>query len=351
MQTQAACDAPATLFSVVSLQQDILSQSSAGVLIADQETFDGNSNRAFGTDFTLATSRLPGDRNLTFGGYLFGTQTAGDFDGLAGSVLLDYPNDLWRINIRQTEIQAGVNPEMGFVGRKDIRRANGEVKIAPRPRIAGIRQLFFKVKFNYLYNRQNVLQDREFEFRLLGIDTQWGDRFELNFQPRFERLDEDFETIEGVIIPSGSYSYNQWEIQLETSDSRPISSEIKLQRGDYLTGHRASMELDCRARVGSHFSLDAAYERNDIQVSEGAFTVNEFGGRVNYDISTNLALRSFVQWNNEDNEVNLNLRFSFLPSGGSTLFLVYNCLWSKDEPGWRATDQALLLKAVYLWKL
>lgn len=131
MQTQAEKGEPATLFSVVRVQQDIFSQSSVGFLIADREPFSGSPNRTFGTDFTLATSRLLGNRNLTFSSYLFGAQTPGTSGGWAGSALIDYPNDLWRVNIRHTEIQEDINPEIGFVRRKGIRQTNGEIKVGP----------------------------------------------------------------------------------------------------------------------------------------------------------------------------------------------------------------------------
>ncbi|MBI2505096.1 MAG: hypothetical protein HYW07_17905 [Candidatus Latescibacteria bacterium] len=68
-------------------------------------------------------------------------------------------------------------------------------------------------------------------------------------------------------------------------------------------------------------------------------------------ITTSLAAQAFAQWNNEDDEVNLNLRLSFLPAGGSTLFLVYNQTYSQGPSGWRDADRAVLLKSVYLLKL
>ena len=88
------------------------------------------------------------------------------------------------------------------------------------------------------------------------------------------------------------------------------------------------------------------------QVISGYSTsINELSNRINYAITTSLAARAFVQWNNEDDEVNLNLRLSFLPSGGSTFFLVYNCLWEQGKSDWRVMDRALLLKVVYLLKI
>lgn len=351
MQTRVGQGEPATLFSAVRVRQDVLSQSSVGFLLADREPFDGSPNRSFGADFTFATSRLPGNRNLTLSGYLFGTQTPGTPDGWAGSLLVDYPNDLWRVKVRHTEIQKDLNPEMGFVKRRDIRQTSGEVKAGPRPRIPGVRQLFFKVKFDYLFDRHNILQNRDFEFRLLGVDTRWGDKFELNFQPKFERLDDDFEIVRGVVIPSGKYAFNQWEIRWEMSDRRPVSPKIKFQRGAYFTGRRTAYEAEGRIKFGSHLSLNTAYNRNDIRLSEASFATHEWSSRVSYAVTTSLAARAFAQWNSEDDEINLNLRLSFLPGSGSTVFLVYNHLWGRDASGWRIADRAALLKTVYLLKL
>jgi hypothetical protein len=349
METQAGQGEPSTFFSVVRVQRDILSQSNAGLFMAYREPFDDSSNRTFGSDFTLSTSKLMGNRNLTVSGYLFGTQTPEAPGGLASSVLIDYPNDFWRINVRHTEIQGGVNPGIGYIWRKGIRQTNGEVKMGPRPELPGIRQLFFKVKFSYLYDRENVLLNRDMEFRLLGIDTQWGDKFELNYQPSFERLDEDFEIVPGVFIPSGGYKFNQWEIQWEMSDARPIAPEIKFHRGEYYNGHRTAWDVSNIIKLGSHFSFDLDYNRNDIQMNGVSFSTNELGSKISYAVTTSLTTRAFVQWNNEDDEVNLNLRLSFLPSSGSTFFLIYNSIWGHDGSNWHVTDRAVLLKWVIPW--
>ena len=173
----------------------------------------------------------------------------------------------------------------------------------------------------------------------------------MNFQPRFERFDEDFEIVGGLLIPSGSYTFNQWEIQLELSDIRPVSSKIKFFRGAYFTGNRTAWETTTTARLGSHLSVTTAFDRNDIRVDGETFVTNELSGRINYAVTTNLALRAFAQWNNEDDEVNLNLRLSFLPSNGNKLFLVYNQLWDREPLKWRTAERALLLKTVYALKI
>jgi hypothetical protein len=206
------------------------------------------------------------------------------------------------------------------------------------------------VKFDYLLDRRNVLQNRDFEFRLLGVDTQSGDKFELNFQPKFERLDSDFEIVRGVIVPSGRYAFNQWEIQWVMSDNRPVSPKVIFQRGAYYSGRHTVWNTGGRVKFSGHFSLDMAYVCNDIRLSGASFATNELSGRLNYAATPSLAARAFVQWNNESDEVNLNLRVSFLPSSGSTLFLVYNRLWKRELSAWRTADQAVLLKAVYQLK-
>ena len=51
------------------------------------------------------------------------------------------------------------------------------------------------------------------------------------------------------------------------------------------------------------------------------------------DVSTRLNTSTFLQWNSQTREINLNLRVRFIPKVGSDIYLVYNHLWDeKDDP-------------------
>ena len=76
-------------------------------------------------------------------------------------------------------------------------------------------------------------------------------------------------------------------------------------------------------RANYHLSLDASASYNDISLPVGEFTADIYGVRADYGFSTKLFLSAFVQYNAAADQVVTNVRFNFLHSPLSDLFLVY----------------------------
>src|SRR4029434_10576933 len=54
-----------------------------------------------------------------------------------------------------------------------------------------------------------------------NVVTRSGEHLEANWAPQFERLDEPFEVAEGVVIPPGSYRFDRYRVEAQSSQSRP----------------------------------------------------------------------------------------------------------------------------------
>ena len=76
-------------------------------------------------------------------------------------------------------------------------------------------------------------------------------------------------------------------------------------------------------RPNHHVSVDLSANHNDISLPEGDFTADVFGGRVDYGFSTKLFASAFVQYNAAEDQFVTNVRFNYLYSPLSDIFLVY----------------------------
>ena len=54
------------------------------------------------------------------------------------------------------------------------------------------------------------------------------------------------------------------------------------------------------------------------------FTATLITGRIEYAFNTRTSFLGFVQYNNEDQRVDFNLRFHWIPKIGDDLFIVWN---------------------------
>ena len=81
-----------------------------------------------------------------------------------------------------------------------------------------------------------------------------------------------------------------------------------------------------RYRIGEKFSSELSYNYNDfdLPVPGGDFTANLMRLRLSYSFTPKILLQLLSQYNEIDDTVSTNLRFSWLQSANTGLFLVYN---------------------------
>ena len=351
IQTARKGETPTTNYSVARVQRDFLAQSKFG-FIATQKYIPktGYSNRAFGADVNLYFTNFLGNKNLAIYSFVAGTQTPGIHkNNMAYRVLIDYPNDLIDSYAYFYAIDPEFNPEIGFIRRKGIRQGGGAFRFTPRPHRWGIRKFVFKpIDFDYTTDLSGQMESFEYELRPLGFSTVARDYFEFNLQRSFERLDEPFNIYADIVIPPGSYWFNHTEIQYQTNPGRFLSGGLFLNWGDFYTGKRTVLSTESLAKFNAHFSVSLDFTWNDIRLREGNFRTQEWGSRIRYAFSTLLDTRAFIQWNNEDQELNLNFRLHWIPNLGSHFYLVYNHLLSTENKTLQTENRTLILKLNYL---
>ena len=158
----------------------------------------------------------------------------------------------------------------------------------------------------------------------MNCQLESGDRFEFNWVPRGERLDEPFEVTDAVTIAPGGYHYTRWRLELETATKRPVSGQLTWWFGGFYDGTLHTIEAEATIRLSGSFVVELNAERNVGRLSGGEFTEDLVGGRFNINVSPDLVFSSFLQYDTESRSLGSNsrLRWTFDPLGA--LFVVYN---------------------------
>ena len=192
---------------------------------------------------------------------------------------------------------------------------------------------------------------------LLGGDFQSGDRFEVNFQRELDAPPDSFEIFTAVMVPTGRYWWNRWELQYESSRARPFSVETQVSWGGFYGGRSTEVSLSPSWHPGGHLNLGGDLTRTEARLPGGHFTALESDARLEYDFGTRTALLGFVQWNNEDQRVDFNVRFHWIPVIGDDVYVVWNSGYTTDPTGgyrfpdrraWtRPLNGAFAIKAVH----
>jgi hypothetical protein len=182
-----------------------------------------------------------------------------------------------------------------------------------------------------------------------------GDRFEFNIIPQGERLTEPFEISDNVVIDTGAYSFVRYRIEGGLASKRKLSGQYTWRFGKFYNGTLDQIQITSSWKPSPLVIVELSGERDIGRLPEGRFTTDIVGTRVRLNVSSNLQLNSYVQYDTDSRSLGTNtrLRWSFSPLG--ELFVVYNHnVRTLDrvtrEREWRFDSNQLLVKAQYAFR-
>jgi hypothetical protein len=329
--------------AVVRIKHDLLGRSYVGAMATVRSRPGVNgAERAFGVDADFPLVVRGQNLEPTF--WLAGTRVSGvPGTPVAFRIATDYPNDLFDNFVSLYRVESGFSPTLGFFRRTGVWETTGHIDFMPRPHVLGLRQLNIKfplpdwdisVPEGGSLGRIEDWQTARFEWRPLGGDFQSGDSFEANFQRELDAPPDSFEVFTGVVVPAGRYWWSRWELQLETSQARPLSVETQVSWGGFYGGRSTEISVSPSWHPGGHLNLGFDLTRTEARLPGGHFTAIEGATRLEYDFGTRTALLGFVQWNNEDQQVDFNVRFHWIPVIGDDVYVVWDSGYTTD-PGAR----------------
>ncbi|HEX6976554.1 MAG TPA: hypothetical protein VF147_19235, partial [Vicinamibacterales bacterium] len=301
-----------------------------------------------GVDFTYATSHLRGDKNFLVG--VWGI--AMDRDGLGADrtshgFKIDYPNDLWDIALTYKRIGRDFDPSIGFVPRRGVHLLSGQINNITRISRGPLQRLFHEFEPSLATD----LHGKWESYRVFMAPINWrfrsGDRFEFNANPTGERLTAPTD-IAGVTIAPGSYHWMRYRLEVGTAQKRRLYGQVTWWFGGFYDGSLDQFIWTGTWNPTSLLTLEVSGER-DIgrDLAAGDFTTTVSGVRARVNLSSDLNISSYLQYDTTSKLVGVNtrLRWTFNPAGD--LFVVYNHNVRDRLDRWQLDSNQLLVKMQY----
>lgn len=354
-----AVDVDRRNYSVLRIKRDLFTGSSVGMIAINKQGLDTH-NRAAGVDFIY---RPTGEINLrglwarTFEPSAISGSASPGNSILSNEPPMANPNALYfggnwqsslaRVNASYTDIGEDFNPEVGYVYRTGSRWFRGEARATPYLNWSVFRRLWTGPEIDFILDSDNELETRTFMWSTwLELATQgFGG---LRVSRNYENLTDDFEIREGIIIPRGRYSYNNYNLMLN-AQGQVFNGRFGFNIGDFYNGTRRGFDLRFDIRFSGRLNLEPRYEFNRVTLPEGSFDTNIFGGRVIYSFSTDLFAKLFVQWNSDRNLVTTNFLVNYIYQPGSDFYFVFNQTYGTDSISTELLDTTLVGKVTYWW--
>ena len=355
IQTQEIGARPGENFFVARYSRDIFARSKVGGMIINKEAIgDAHYNRTFAIDTSLAPHPF-----LSVTGFIAKTESP-DLanEDLMGHLMFSWLSPGFRVYSEYTDIQDNFNAEVGFVPRIGIRRSKLHVQWNPRPGKLGIRSMSPMMNLEYTTDQHNRLLTRRVH-HMVGFQFQDGSSLTFITNKEFEQLDVPFQITSDVTIPAGTYRFRSPSVRYNSDPSRRLSAGASYSPQGFFGGARRDWRTSLNFRATSRIAAQASVSRSDVDLPGGAVIADLASATFDLALSPEMTLRSVTQYNSTIDSISTSVRFNWIYSPGSDIYIAYDELRDDDflalDPALRHAGQVpwvehrqLAIKMTYL---
>lgn len=334
MQTGSKGEIPSGNYAVAVLQREIFSRSSiVGFLVNKQITQSYNDteftgyryNRVAGFEYNFATAdnRWQGKTFYHQSFYPGAGKDAAAFSGNIG-----YFSQYLKAAINQSWIGSDYIAEAGYIRRTGLYEISPSVSYLFYPsQLERIISHGPGARFNAIFDPEFNLTDRETE---LSYTIEWQNKSQLSVtvDEEFVQLGRDFDPTNtgGEKLATGDQFHWKSARTGFTSDARKLFNyALNAGIGGYYNGNRWYVNGLINYRVQPYGSIGMAMNYNNISlpVPYNSAKLILVGPTLDITFTDKVFLSTFVQYNNQIDNLNMNIRFQWRFAPVSDLFIVY----------------------------
>jgi hypothetical protein len=329
IQTDDAGTDPANNFSVMRVSRELRNRSGLGAMFVNR-TATGHLagaddwNRTWGAD-----ARLGVGESVTVAGFAARTETPGlggrDY---AYNVDAEYDDNRHLVNLQYGVTGEDFNPEVGYLAREEGYR-RFYFRVQETMRQERIRRWGFREFLPHInYTRYDYLDGLGLHSAELHIDNHWdwenGNYISTALNGTWDGLLVPFEIYPGVIVPPGEHGGLRLLLRANTDRRKWVYGRLQWDVGRFMTGDQNSPTVQVVLRDSGRFTVDTTWSYRAISLPEGRFTTNLGNAGVTYNFTPSVFVQSLIQYNDRTDRWSTNLRFHWLQTAGTGLFVVYN---------------------------
>lgn len=177
----------------------------------------------------------------------------------------------------------------------------------------------------------------------------YNGRSELAFEYNNTVLDLlfPFSFTDATPLPTKFYNFNSLNVSFRSDGRKKLSYEIGTSYGSFYNGTRSNVNLSLKYRQQPWGSFGVNLDFNDLQFPDpyGSEQILLLGPRIEIGFSRNLFWTTFLQWNTQGDNFNINSRLQWRFKPMSDVFLVYTDNYGLEL--FAPKSRALVLKVNY----
>ncbi|MBN2861969.1 MAG: carbohydrate binding family 9 domain-containing protein [Bacteroidales bacterium] len=333
MQTGKKDTIPAGNFAVAVLQRQVFSKSNISAFFINKQVtgnsgnteFHGNDyNRVAGLEYNLASrdNRLTGK---AFYHQSFYPGASTNAASAAGNISLS--TQYLKAGLVTAWVGSDYIAEVGYIRRTGYFEVSPSLTYTFFPSSSSVISHGPGLVFDVLYDPSFRMTDRQTTFEYsIGFPGRSFITFDLS--ETFVVLDHPYDptNTNGVKLPSGeSFSWQSAGLGF-ISDSRKLFTwSLEGGYGSYFNGTRWSVDGSLSYKFQPYGSISVTADYNNIVLPDPYSKARLFliGPKLDVTFTDKLFLTTFIQYNNQIENLNVNIRFQWRFAPVSDLFIVY----------------------------
>lgn len=355
LQTGTNDDIRGGNFSVAALQRKVFSRSNVSAFFVNKQvmnvqedtTFQGYKyNRVAGLEYNLASAnnRWTGK---TFYHQSFYPGADGDAAALAANLM--FSTQYLTAKLDQSWVGADYIAEVGYIRRKGYYEIKPSFQYRFFPSSSKIANHGPIAEMDMFFDPSLTQTDREIQ---LSYQIEWMNKsiVKVDVEDSYILLQHPYDPTNfgnDSLAANTSYRWNEISAVFTSDIRKPINYTLNTVYGGYYNGTRLSLNGEVFYRIQPYGSLAIVTSYNNITMP-APFKSAEFiliGPRLDLTFSDKLFFTSFVQYNNQVDNINLNLRFQWRFAPVSDLYIVYT--ENSFPTGYMVKNRGLVFKLSY----
>ena len=344
---------PEINYTVAALQRKVFSRSNFGLIMINKQDLRNENgtnfnqyNRVLGFDYNLASADNKWNAKF-FYHQSFDKEEADD--EFATAVSVNYQTIDWGIQAFAQKVGDNYNPEVGFARRSGYERGSLNIRRQFYPNASRFQRLSPIVGLDFFQNELNGTTDSELRvgFEGQGLNTS---RFNASLVRNYIYLFSDFDpTREGnQVLPEGSdHTFVNFEASYNSDTRNEFFYTARTTMGEYFNGDRFSFggNIIYRFQPYGIASIDYNYNRVRLPDPYGDADIFLIGPRFDITFSKKLFWTTFIQYNSQIDNININSRLQWRFKPVSDIFIAYTDNYFPDNL--INKNRALVIKATY----
>jgi hypothetical protein len=353
-------DLDAGNYGIITMQRRVFDRSNIGFMVVNKEVTAAvpgssvgpdNYNRNIGMEFNLAS------RTNTWTGKLLAIKSFTPGENGHDLVLADhlqYLSKYWTVYMQEEYVGKNYNAAVGYVPR------TGYVKLSPIilrnffPKKGDVLSYGLQFTSNYFFNENFNRTDNE---SALSFITTFRNRSSLtisgiNDYVKLLRPFDPTNTGKDSLATGSQHRYNTLDILVISKPQSVFTYQVESTFGGYYeNGHRLSLSgtIGYRFQPYVNIALNAAYQDLRLPQPYGDTRFTLIGPKIDVTFTNTLYFTTYVQYNDQQKNMNVNTRFQWRYKPASDLFIVYgeNSMPSPYTP----KNRQLVIKWTYWWNI